>query len=245
MKRREGATSSDDDDELPDYSQWSFERPSGKLDEEIGRVLNGEQASTEDEDDDLPDYSNWKSTTLESSNNNRKQTTYKELSPQIIDDDEEDNIVKKSFPIDEKSDEKEEELPQKLQQSLSKIKKTMNEEDEFSFIPKQKKKSGGDSTSKKNSLKDVKKNKFDFSDILFDLDSEEESSDEEPLSYDEWKQKQEMKLKNKSPLDMLESLKKMSDTISPIDKPLNPQMTDLEHKLMLEWMFPLCKFKQK
>ncbi|KAG2381706.1 hypothetical protein C9374_006090 [Naegleria lovaniensis] len=223
----EESSSHDDDDDIPDYSQWSFKKETNNTPINLlsyGRDQASEE-NDEEKDEEIPNYSNWSF-----QKEKRQQPNVRKFVP--VEDEEVQEEHKE--PLKDK-------LSDQLQQSLAKFQKSSDDE-EFSFIPKKQQKP----KNKPNIVIQKDKNKYDFSDILYNLDEDEESdTDTETLSYEEWKQRQEFKTRNKGPFDLLESLKKMSDSISPLDKPLNPQMTEMEHKLMLEWMFPICKYKQK
>jgi len=190
----------EDDEELPDYSNWN---PKTTSDFSSATVVKSVEDNT---DDDLPNYSEW----VPPSGTKKAD---EESSPSVKSSNIKSDLEIKKSPSE------------MIQESLLKM-TISNEEEEFSFIPKQRK-------EKKGNEKQKKQNKYDFSDILYDLDSDTDTEEEETLSYEEWKERQHLKQRGKGPLDMLESLRKMTDQISPLDRPLNPQMTDAEHRMMV------------
>lgn len=209
-----------DDEDIPDYSQWSFKKEENKTPLNLLPGGGDQVLEENDQDEEIPNYSDWSFQKDKRLDDQSSKTNSRKI---LSEEDEEESLQegKKELPKDKLSDQ--------LQQSLSKFRKSSDDE-EFSFIPKKQQKA----KNQTNIVIQKDKNKYDFSDILYNLDEDEDSdNDIETLSYEEWKQRQEFKTRNKGPFDLLESLKKMSDLVSPLDKPLNPQMTEMEHKLMV------------
>ncbi len=235
--------SSEDEDNLPDYTNWNFKTSTASIPAQ-------QDESEEEEEGNIPNYENWdfkKSTPSSSIPTTAARSsivTEKPTSP----------TLSQSVPSSSSTTQQEASSssnPTTETEFESKKKSKKNDSDittpSFDFMKNLTKQLLEQSKTKTTSTT-TNKNKYSLS---FDEEGEDTSSEDESLDYTSWKKKHHSKTTKptqkstkegpKLPsLEQIYNLEEKEDTLSYILKKPKPQMTKEEHMQMLQWMFPFA-----
>jgi hypothetical protein len=234
---------------------WCFNELDESENCKVRKMQNTDDENTnmivDDGDDyDLPDYSEWKPTFNASPATQTITITPTQEEPLVIEEEEDDDIPNynswdfpksniqqhATSPIQTKSQSQTASTSTATQPPIS----TSNNYDDFHLLLQNR------ASTISSQKKQKPKSMFDISSLL-DLEDEDTDSEEEEISYEEWKKRQQSKQSKstqneitrgaKSVIQLFDQMKNLSEEEPQID------MLPDEHEEFLKWMFPLTNLK--
>lgn len=230
--------SSEEEDNLPDYTNWNFKPATS---------ISVQQDESDEEESSVPNYENWEykkslpTTTASSSTSNEKPT-----SPTISQPSPTSTTQLQAPSSSNPTNETTAEAKKKTNKTDSDV-TTPN----FDFMKNLTRQLLAESKTKSATASTTNKSTTNKYTLSFDEEGEETSSDEESLDYTSWKKKHYSKTTKPTQttskggvtlpsLEQIYNLEEKEDSLSYILKKPKPQMTKEEHMQMLQWMFPFA-----